>query len=292
MIILPTTTDKLQIVTSAAGTIHTVCSYGEVDQATPPGLKPFGVERHAITTATTTDLLGVPGASTTRTPEEITIRNAHASIANDVLIQYNANATLYEIYKITLRAGETLEYIKGVGWYVLAASSAMLTNQNTADVTANAADTYLTGSAIQIPNNRPIVVGTRLIWRLAASKTAAGVAAWVFNIRFGVNGTTADTARVVFTSTLAQTAAVDVGTWVIKAIVRGPIGVSAIVAGSCDFRHHLTATGFSTQNADAYQTTSTGFDITTAGMIVGLSCNPGAAGVFAFQMVSADVVNI
>jgi hypothetical protein len=55
----------------------------------------------------------------------------------------------------------------------------------------------------------------------------------------------------------------------------------------------LQTTGFSgVAAADTYQTTSAAFDCTTAGMIVGLSCNPSTAGVFTFQLVSTTVSNI
>ena len=35
-------------------------------------------------------------------------------------VQYNQNATLFTLHKVTLRAGEALEYIEGVGWFLLA----------------------------------------------------------------------------------------------------------------------------------------------------------------------------
>lgn len=294
MIILPSTTDKLQVVTGFAGDIDVIVSYGEVTQATPPVVKPFDRQLTTIATAATTDVLGAPAASTTRTPEEMTIRNTHASVVNTILVQYNANGTIYELHKVTLAPGEMLEYIRGIGWFTVANGSVPLRNQNTVDVVANAADTYLTGSELKIPANRPMAIGTRFHWRLAATKTAAGVAGWVVNLRFGTLGTTGDTARLVFTQTTdVQTAAVDTGTWEIRAIVRGPISASCIVAGAMEFQHHLAVTGFSTvSGADAYQVTSSAFDITTAGMIVGLSCNPGAAGVFTFQVISAESENL
>lgn len=294
MIILPSTTDKLQLVTSAAGDIDVLVSYGETDQSTPPVVKPFGRQPTTITTVATIDILAAPASSTTRTPEEITIRNTHASVSNTVLVQYNANAVIYEIHKVTLAPGEMLEYIRGIGWFVVANATPNLRNQNTADVVANAADTYLTGSEIRIPANRPIGIGARFHWRLGATKTAAGVAAWTLNTRFGTLGTTGDTSRLAFTQvTDVQTAAVDAGTWEIRLIVRGPISASCIVAGIMEFQHHLAITGFSTvSGSDCYQVTSAAFDITTAGMIVGLSCNPGAAGVFTFQVISAECENI
>ena len=296
MIILPSTTDKLSLITSnATGDLDVVASYGEVDQATPPVVKPFGRQLTNITTNTTTDILAAPAASTTRTPEEITVRNAHASNSNDVTVQYNANGTLYEMIKVTLSPGDTLEYIRGIGWFTVRNNSAPSGNQSTADqATAAGTDTYLTGSSITIPTSRPLAIGTKFLWKIVATKTAAGAAAWSMIIRFGTAGTVSDTARLTFTQvTNVQTAAVDTGVWDIVAVVRGPIGASCIVAGGLNFTHHLAATGFSTVGTgDCYQITSAAFDCTTAGMIVGLSCNPGASGVFTFQVVQTDVRNL
>lgn len=295
MIILPNTTDKLQLITGAAGSIDVVVSYGEVDQSTPPGVKPFGRQLTTITTAATTDILAAPGASTTRTPEEITIRNTHASVSNDCLVRYNANATVYEIHKVTLAPGEMLEYIRGIGWFTVANQLPNLRNQNTTDQVFTAGtEAYLAGSEIRIPSNRPIGIGCRFHWRLAATKTATGAAAWTVNARFGTAGTTGDTARLAFAQvTNVQTAAIDAGTWEVRLIVRGPISASCVVAGVLEFQHHLSVTGWSTVGpADAYQVTSGAFDITTAGMIVGLSFNPGAATVCTFQVVSAECENV
>lgn len=295
MIILTNTTDKLQVVTSAAGDVDVIVSYGEVSQATPPVVAPFGRQLTTITTAATTDVLAAPGASTTRTPEEITIRNVHASVTNTILVQYNANGTIYEIHKVTLLPGEMLEYIRGIGWFAIANQLPNIRNQSTSDQALSAGtEAYLVGSAIAIPANRPITIGTRFHWRLAATKTAAGVAGWTVNVRFGTAGTTGDSARLAFAQTTnVQTANIDAGTWEIRAIVRGPISSSCIVAGCLEFQHHLATTGWSTVGpADAYQVTSSAFDITTAGMIVGLSFNPGAATVATFQVVSAEAENV
>lgn len=295
MIILANTTDKLQVVTSAAGDVDVVVSYGEVSQATPPVVAPFGRQLTTIATAATTDVLAAPAASTTRTPEEITIRNTHASVANTVLVQYNANSTIYELHKVTLLPGEMLEYIRGIGWFTVASNLNNIRNQNSsAQVLTVGTEAYLAGSALAIPANRPIAIGTRFHWRLAATKTAAGAAAWSVIVRFGTAGTTADTARLTFAQTTnIQTGAVDAGTWEVRAIVYGPISASCVVAGVCEFQHHLDVTGWSTVGpADCYQITSGAFDITTAGMIVGLSFVPGASTVATFQVVSAECENI
>jgi hypothetical protein len=294
MIILALTTDKLQLITSAAGDIDVVCSYGEVDQSTPPVVKPFGKQLTTIVTAATTDILASPAASTTRTPEEMTIRNTHATVSNTVTVLYNANATLYEIHKVTLAPGEMVEYIRGIGWFLVGNFLPNIRNQSVTDqVLTVGTEAYLTGSSIAIPSNRPAAIGTRFFWRVAASKTAAGTAVWVFNVRFGTAGTTSDTARVTFTQSGTLTGVVDNATWEIRCVVRGPISASCIVAGLMEYQHHAAASaGWGGLSADSYQTTSGAFDITTAGMIVGLSFAPGASTVATFQVVSAECENI
>src|SRR5215475_11644935 len=59
-----------------------------------------------------------------------------------------------------------------------------LTNANTADVTANAADTYLTGSGITVPPAL-VRVGSNFRWRFVMSKTGASTATAIWTPRFG-----------------------------------------------------------------------------------------------------------
>lgn len=292
MIILPATTDKLQLVTSAAGDVDVVVSYGEVDQATPPVVKPFGRQLTTVTTAATTDILAAPAASTTRTPEEMSIRNAHATVSNVITVLYNANATTYEIRKATLLPGESLDYIRGIGWFQNTVGLNRILNQNTADQTLSAGvDTYLAGSALAVPANRPIAIGSRFYWRLAATKTAAGTAAWSVIVRFGTAGAVGDTARLTFLHASVGTAATDTATWEIRVIVRGPISASCVCAGSMEFQHRNDITGFSILRVDALTITSAAFDITTAGIIAGISYAPGASSIPTFQVVSAELEN-
>lgn len=163
-------------------------------------------------------------------------------------------------------------------------------NQNTADVVANAADTYLTGSALTIPSHL-LQVGTRFRWRLAMTKTAAGTAAPVWVVRIGVNGTTADAAILTFTQVALQTAAVDTGVVSIDAVLRN-VGAAGILAGCLEMNHVLAATGLSTLTMNVMQVVSAGFDTTAAGLIVGVSVNPGASGVWTHTLVAGEVYGL
>jgi hypothetical protein len=164
-------------------------------------------------------------------------------------------------------------------------------NYNTADVVANAADTYITGSGLTVPTGMLLQVGTRFKWRFYITKTAAGVASPVFTIRVGTAGTTADAARVTFTQVAAQTAAVDAAFVEISAILRN-VGAAGVLAAGLCMNHVLATTGFSTLGTNVQQVTSAGFDTTVAGTIIGVSVNPGAAGVWTFPVVGAQMLNI
>lgn len=162
----------------------------------------------------------------------------------------------------------------------------VIRNWNTADVVANAADTYLAGSSLAVPQHL-LQAGATLKWRFAMTKTAAGVATPIWTVRVGTLATIADAARLVFTAP-AQTAVVDTGCVDISLILRNT-GALGIMAGVLELGHNLAATGFSTLTTPVIQVTSAGFDTTVANLIVGVSCNPGAAGVWTHQMIAAEM---
>jgi len=115
MLILSLTTDKVSVISSTTATLDVVATY--VDRVTSTGV--VGAANRqltAISTATTTDIVAVPGADTTRNVQSITIRNKSAASDNDVTVQINANGTLYELHKVTLLAGETLVYLDNFGF--------------------------------------------------------------------------------------------------------------------------------------------------------------------------------
>lgn len=163
-------------------------------------------------------------------------------------------------------------------------------NYNTADVVANAADTYLTGSSLAIPPSLAMQAGTSFRWTFAATKTAAGTAAPVWRVRIGTAGTTADTAVLTFTGP-AQTAVVDTAVITVDAVLRNT-GAAGILAGSLVLTHNLAATGFANIGTPVLQVTSSGFVTTTANLVVGVSVDPGASGVWTHQVVQAELLNL
>lgn len=163
-------------------------------------------------------------------------------------------------------------------------------NFNNADEVANAVDTYLAGSKITVPQHG-LQAGTIFKWVIGMTKTAAGIAAPIWNIRVGTAGTTADAARVTFTSPSAQTAATDAGQVEIYAILRNT-GAAGVMAGVLSLWHNNATTGFASVSQIVVQATSAGFDTTTANLLVGISVNPGAAGVWTHQVIASEAFNI
>lgn len=118
MLILTDTNDKLQLVTDAAVTVDVVAAFVDLSGTT---VTP-GKQVTAITTATTTDIVAAPASSTSRKIKSLYVRNKHASSSVVVTVVLDDNATDYEIHKVTLLAGEMLEYEEGVGFFTLEAA--------------------------------------------------------------------------------------------------------------------------------------------------------------------------
>lgn len=285
-------TDKLQLTSSSAANLDVHVSYVDLN-ADGTGDPSIGRTNTAISSAATTDILATPAASKVRNVKELHVRNKHATLSCDVTIVYDQNGTDFELHKTTLDAGEALEYIEGVGWFVIENNWAVpKPTYTTGDQSIGASVTaYLTGSAIAIPTNRPVQIGTIFDWTIVMSKTAAATASMTFDVRFGTNGSTSDTSRLSF-ATGTQSAAADVLIARIRAMVRGPLSASCIVHGAFAYEHNLAATGFGPTANMIGQVTSGAFDITTSGIIAGVSVTTGASHSLTVQQVSGSVTNL
>ena len=169
----------------------------------------------------------------------------------------------------------------------LAAINAFTARSSTADVVATGADTYLVGVPLL---SLAMFAEMQVRFEAYMTKTAASTATPIWTIRIGTAGTVADAAIVTFTGP-AQTAAADIGLVEISGVLRN-VGAAGILAAGLSLTHDLAITGFASQGNVVRQTTSSGFVTTTAGLVVGLSCNPGAAGVFTHQMVTGTLRGI
>lgn len=177
--LLAATTDKVQLVTSAAVTVDVHATYMDLNAGTvTPGRK-----NTAITTATTTDIVASPAASTYRTVTELTIRNKHASSAVDVTVLYEGSATDadVEMFKVNLLAGQTLEYKEGLGFYVVQSQAKLnVYRYVTADyVNATTSFSDITGLTCPIEAGKHYNFEAHL-WHFANATTSGP--------RFAVNG--------------------------------------------------------------------------------------------------------
>lgn len=236
------------------------------------------------------NFVSIGSSTNTATGNQITIINGEG-------VTVTTSGTTYLGGTVSINGAYTLPKVAGSSGQVLTSNGSGLAtwkdetkfNASTADQTASGADTYITGSALTIGGI--IKAGTILRWRGTVTKTAAGTATPTFNVRFGTNGTTADTARHTFTG-VAQTAATDTGLFEITVVIRS-VQATATSHGVLDFRHFNTTTGLANKaQVQLIQNTSATYDNTSASLIAGISINPGASGVWTFQQITAEAINL
>jgi len=187
MIVLTPTTDKIQLVTAAAGDLDVHASW--IDWNTTTEKSSSGRLNTNILTATTTDITGSPGANVERSIKKITINNVHASLPNTITIQHVGNITI-DLRTVTLLPGEELLLGENGIWFHYDATggvksaasvvSPVSCKELTADVTNNTVTAALvTGLSMNMP------VGTwhfRYVLRYQTAATTTG-------IKFSVNHT-------------------------------------------------------------------------------------------------------
>lgn len=150
-------------------------------------------------------------------------------------------------------------------------------------------DTYLVGSDLLIPAAR-LQARSMIRFKFHATKTAAGTAAPIINVRAGTLGTVADTSRGTLTFA-AQTAVADDAMVELFCTFRA-VGSSAVLQSVGMLDHRLAATGFSTANTSIAAATSAAFDSTVANLRIGLSLNTGASAVWTITLVQAELYNL
>lgn len=281
MLNLALTTDKLQLITSAAGAVDVHASFVDLaGTAVTPGR-----QNTAITTASTTDILAAPAASTFRNLKLLTVRNK-AAVSINVTLLFNQNATLFELHLATLSPGDILCYVEGVAPVVIPATSARQSIL-TADQAVPVALTLVSNSVLDAT---ALKVGTTLRWLLTMSKTAAGLATQTFDVRFGTAGSTADTVRLsTGFATGTQTGVADVAEVEVRCVIR-TLGATGIAHGSFELQHNLAATGFAPTANVLAQHASAAFDLTVASLKASLCTTPGTAAAVTIHQVLAERV--
>ena len=169
MILLASTSDKLRLTTSAAVTTDVHTSYVDMSGST---ITP-GRLNTPITTATTTDIVGSPGASTYRTVKTMTVRNRHATSSQDVTVIHTDGTNAMELVKLTLVAGAVLHYHEGAGFWVTDAQGRTLTNES-----AN-------GSGAAVNSMNVVVLSGDVVNNNASANTIADVTGLSFSVTAG-----------------------------------------------------------------------------------------------------------
>ena len=124
MLLLTSTSDKIQVTTTTTADIDVHASYTDLSGTTvTPGRK-----NTKINTATTTDVVLAPGASTTRNVKTLQIANVHASASNVVSIVHTDGTNAIQIESVTLLAGERIAYREGIGTRLIDAAGMEKTN--------------------------------------------------------------------------------------------------------------------------------------------------------------------
>lgn len=203
--------------------------------------------------------------------------------------------TLASAFKTTqeLYVNDSGTDVKVNGRQILDLVGDSIGNASVANQAVSAAtSTYLVGSSLPVPPAK-LRIGTQFLWRMAATKTAAGVAARSFFIRIGTAGSTADTAVATLTSTSLPTAAIDEGHFEIIATIRGPLSSVCVIEAQIRMFHNGNTTGFAVIPLTVNRlTSSVTFDATVANLIVGLSLTSGSSEAITFTQISAESKNL
>jgi hypothetical protein len=126
--------------------------------------------------------VAAPGASTVRNVKTLHIRNKHATTPVGVTVVYDANGTDYELHKVTLLAGEMLEYVEGLGFFTVQTTRKEFYNRRVSGsdyVNATTSFTDITGLTCPVAAGKQYNFEAHLFHIENASTTGA---------RFGVNG--------------------------------------------------------------------------------------------------------
>ena len=143
----------------------------------------------SIAAATTTTLVAAPGAGMERAVYALTIRNRHASLANIVTLQVFDGTTAFDLFRVTLAAGEQATYDGLQGWsYVNAQGMPKLSQSQGSSSAALSAVNIVVLAADVVNNNAvansiadvtglsfPVVVGEKYQFEFFIDYTAAAI---------------------------------------------------------------------------------------------------------------------
>jgi len=113
--------DKIQVVSSQSIAVDCHVSAMDYDGSNATSYR----KNTAITTASTTDISVAPASGITRNIKTINIRNKNNSTNTIITVQHTDGTTTVELYRNVVGPGQTLQYVEGVGWSIIAALTSM-----------------------------------------------------------------------------------------------------------------------------------------------------------------------
>ena len=168
MLILTGASDQIRATLSASVSVDVFASYVAMSAALAPTPDNNPV---ALSTTTTTEIVPSPGSGSYTAVKHVSARNKHASTSVDITIDYYNGSTAFELIKVTLAAGECLEYDEGAGWRVRSASGAFKMIEVVGPTTVTALSTVVLAS--DVTNNN------------ATANTIANVTGLSFSVTSG-----------------------------------------------------------------------------------------------------------
>ena len=118
MILLTSTSDLVQIVTSGTQAVNVHASW--ID--TSSGTQTPGRTNTLISSAATTPVVASPASSTQRNLKTLVISNTDASASDTVTVQHTDGTNVVRLLSLTLPAGYTLTWTDEAGWILSDAS--------------------------------------------------------------------------------------------------------------------------------------------------------------------------
>lgn len=112
MLLLTSTSDLVEITTGGTPALHVQASYVDI----AAGVINAGRTNTIISTATTTTVVGSPGASTQRNVKYLGILNTDASVSDVITVKHTDGTNVVTLQAITLLAGYLLDYNCENGW--------------------------------------------------------------------------------------------------------------------------------------------------------------------------------
>lgn len=184
MLALSSTTDSILVDLAGAVTTNQLRCVATWRDITTTGYTP-GRSVTLTNNTTAVDLVAPPAASTQRVIDFLSVYNYDTAAAT-VTLSFDDNGTLYDLTKVTLAAGERLEYADGVGFQVLTSAGAVKQSINQGSNTVSS-DFSAAVLASDVTNNNatantiadvtglsfPVTSGKKYFFRFIIQYTAA-----------------------------------------------------------------------------------------------------------------------